>query len=37
MKDFEFANNENPTFKSWKWMISEEENDEDELIDEESE
>lgn len=34
MKDFESKNIENPAFKSWKWMISEEENEilEDEEI-----
>lgn len=36
MNDFEFADSENPTFRSWKWMISEEEND-DELIEDDGE
>jgi hypothetical protein len=34
MNEFEFASSENPTFKSWKWMISEEENEDfDEELD----
>jgi len=32
MRTLKFSDNENPAFKSWKWMISDEENDE---IDEE--
>ena len=35
MKDSDFSDIENPTFKSWRWMISDE--DEDELLDEERE
>lgn len=35
MKDSEFSDNENPTFQKWKWMISDEENNE--LDDEEAE
>jgi len=37
MKDFDSCNIENPTFKSWKWMISEEENEDEALDDKELE
>ena len=30
MRDLDFSNNENPTFNRWKWMISEEDIEEDE-------
>lgn len=35
MRKLDFSDNENPTFRSWKWMISDEENKEDEEEDEE--
>ena len=35
MKDFESNEIENPAFKSWKWMISEEETEDSELDDKE--
>ena len=37
MQNFDVFNSENPTFKSWKWMISEEENEDDEEFDEDLE
>jgi hypothetical protein len=29
MRDLDFSDNENPAFKSWKWMISDEDEEDD--------
>lgn len=37
MRNLDFSDDENPTFKSWKWMISDEENEGEEEMDNEDE
>jgi len=29
MRNLDHSDNENPTFKSWRWMISDDENEKD--------